>query len=86
MTIEMPVTEARSRLSQVVDMAFREPVHLTRHGQQAVVIISAAEYERMMEAMEDLEDIRAADEAMAEIRAGAPTFTLDEVMAELGLE
>lgn len=86
MTIEMPVTEARGRLSQVVDMAFREPVHLTRHGQQAVVIISAAEYERMMEAVEDLEDIRAADEAMAEIRAGAPTFTLDEVMAELGLE
>lgn len=85
MTIEMPVTEARSRLSEVVDMAFREPVHLTRHGQQAVVVISAAEYERMMEAVEDLEDIEAADAAMAEVMAGAPTIPWEKIKADLGL-
>jgi len=35
--------------------------------------------------LEDLEDIRDADEIMARIEAGEPTYMLEEVRKELGL-
>lgn len=39
---------------------------------------------RLWDALEDIEDIEAADEALREIKAGAPTYSWEEVMAELG--
>lgn len=85
MTIEMPVSEARARFSEVMDFAWQEPVILTRHGRRSVVMLSADEYDRLMEIAEDVEDIAESDKILAEISNGAPTFTLEEVRAELGL-
>lgn len=39
-------------------------------GKRVSVILDIKEYERLLEALEDLEDLRAADEALAEIERG----------------
>jgi antitoxin Phd len=81
----MPVTEARERFSELVDTAAREPVFLTRRGHRRAVVLSAEEYERLVEAAEDADDLTAADAAMAEIMAGSPTIPWAQVKADLGL-
>jgi predicted DNA-binding protein len=39
-------------------------------GKRRGVILDIKEYERLLQALEDLEDLRAADEALAEIERG----------------
>ena len=46
------------------------------------MVISTSEYDRLLQAQEDAEDLAAADEAMAEIMAGAPTIPWSEVKAD----
>ena len=85
MVTEMPVTEARERFSEVVDTSAREPVFLTKRGQRQAVVISTAEYERLLEADEDAEDLAVSDAVMNEIMAGNPTIPWAKVKADLGL-
>jgi prevent-host-death family protein len=85
MATEMPVTEARERFSELVEMSAHEPVFLTRRGRRQAVVISTTEYERLLAADEDAEDLEASDAVMAEIIAGAPTIPWAEVKADLGL-
>ena len=86
MTTQFPVAEARSRFSDVIETAAHEPVFLTKHGERQAVVVSVAEYERLLEAAEDLEDILAANLALAEIEAGLPTVPWAQVKADLGLQ
>lgn len=60
------VTDARSRLSEVIERAQNEAVFLERRGKLEAVVVSPAQYERMMDALEDAEDVIAFDAAMAE--------------------
>jgi prevent-host-death family protein len=85
MATELTVTEARERFSEVVETADREPVFLTRHGRRQAVVLSAAQYDRLLELVEDAEDLAAADEAMAEIERGSPTIPWEDVKRDLGL-
>ncbi len=85
MATEMPVTEAREKFSELVETSAREPVFLTKRGRCEAVVISTSEYERLLQAQEDAEDLAAADEAMAEIMAGAPAIPWAEVKADLGI-
>jgi antitoxin Phd len=85
MPTEIPVTEARDRFSEVVETSARQPVFLTKHGRRQAVVLSPAEYERLLEAAEDAEDLAASDVAMAEIVAGSPTIPWEQVKADLGL-
>ena len=39
--------DAKNRFSQVVNAARREPQTVTKHGKPAVVVLDAAEYERL---------------------------------------
>ena len=41
------VQDAKNRFSAVIDAARREPQTVTKHGTPAVVILDAAEYERL---------------------------------------
>jgi antitoxin Phd len=59
------VTDARSRLPEVIDRAQSEAVFLERRGKLEAVVVSPAQYERMMDALEDAEDVTAFDAAMA---------------------
>ena len=85
MATELSVTEARERFSEVVDIAEREPVFLTKHGQRQAVVLSADQYERMVELVEDAVDLDAADVARAEIENGQPTIPWEDVKRDLGL-
>ena len=63
----MPLAEARAQLSKLVDEAVRthERVEVTRNGRRAAVIMSADDYDSLMETLDILSDAA----AMAEIRA-----------------
>jgi len=75
------ISEARDALPAVVATAQTEAVILERYGRRAAVLISPERYDELMDALEEVEDIQAFDEAMAEI---GPTIPWDQVKADLG--
>jgi antitoxin Phd len=84
---EISVSDARARLSDVVDSARvdHEPVYLTRRGRRIAAVIDAEDLRRLIEAAEDLADMEAARTAREEMAAGEATVAWDELRAELGL-
>lgn len=82
------MSSARSQLASIVDLARREhrPVYLSRRGRRVAAVIDADDLDRILDLAEDMADIRAAEEARAEMRAtGETPIPWDEVKAELGL-
>jgi prevent-host-death family protein len=59
------LSDARRDLPSLVDKAAKEPILITRHGEEAAVLISPSLYEEMIEAMEERENIAAYDTAKA---------------------
>jgi prevent-host-death family protein len=85
MASEIPVTEARDQFRKIIEGVSSGPVFLTKRGKRLAVVVSTAEYERLVSASEDAEDLAAADGVMAEIIAGSPTIPWAQVKADLGL-
>ena len=57
------------------------------NGKRVEVIMPVEEYERLVEAIEDLEDVRLYDEAKAEIeREGSEPIPWEKMRAEIGSE
>ena len=79
--MKIGVSEARARLPELLDVAQGEPVMLERRGEPAGVIVSPEQYERLVNALEEQEDIAAFDAALEE---GAPNIPWDQVKADLG--
>lgn len=75
------VTDARGRLPEVIEQARGEAVFLERRGKLQAVVVSPEQYERMMDALEEAEDVAAFDGAMAEEGANIPWA---QVKADLG--
>lgn len=75
------LTEARSHLPEVVERAQSEAVTLERRGQPTAVVVSPAQYELMMDALEEVADVAAFDEAMSD---EGPNIPWAEVKADLG--
>ena len=75
------VADARNHLSDVIARSQSEAVFIERRGQRAAVVVSPERYERMLEALEDSEDVVAFDEAMAE---EGPNIPWAQVKADLG--
>ena len=75
------VADARNHLSDVIDRSKNEAVFIERRGQRAAVVVSPEQYERMLEALEDADDVVAFDEAMAE---EGPNVSWAQVKADLG--
>jgi antitoxin Phd len=85
---EITVTEARARLSDVVDEARvgHDPVFLTRRGRRVAAVIDADDLQRLIEAAEDLADVEAARASRAEMaETGEAPIPWDQVKADLGL-
>ena len=85
---ELTLTEARARLADVVDEARvgHDPVFLTRRGRRVAAVIDADDLERLIEAAEDLADIKAAQVARKEMaESGEGPVPWDQVKADLGL-
>lgn len=56
-------------------------------GERVSVVLDVEEYERLMQALEDLEDLRAADEALAEIERGeGEPIPWEQVRDKIGSE
>jgi antitoxin YefM len=85
----IPFTEARSKLSELLDDLERRHEHvvITRKGRPAGVLIPAAELEAIEETLEVLQDqelLEALRESEEDVKAGRLS-TLPEVRRELGL-
>ena len=85
---EMSVSDARARLDDVVDEARikLDPVFLTRRGRRVAAVLDAGHLEQLIEAAEDLADIKAAAQARDEMReTGAAPIPWEQVKADLGM-
>ena len=68
-----------------MDSARREPVTITEHGRESVMLMDIEFAHRALRALEDAEDAAAAQAAQAAIDAGELTVPLEQVAHELGL-
>ena len=89
MAKNVPFTEARARLSELLDDVNERHEHvvITRNGRPAAVVLSSEEYDALAETLEVLEDdeaLEALRESEADVHAGR-VYSLDEVRRELGL-
>lgn len=83
---EISITEARERLSSVIDAARHNPVYLLRRNKRVAAVVDAEILERLLEDAEELADIQAAAAAAEEAeRLGENTIPWEEVKRELGL-
>lgn len=85
--VTIPLAEARAQLSRLVDEAMRthERVEVTKNGRRAAVLLSADDYDSLMETLDilgDAEAMAAIRESEADIVAGR-LHSFDEVEAEL---
>lgn len=83
----LPLAEVRANLSKLVDEAVRthERIEVTRQGRRAAVILSADDYDSIMETLAILGDqdvMRELRQAEAEAEAGR-VYSLDEVAEEM---
>ncbi|TXK19764.1 type II toxin-antitoxin system Phd/YefM family antitoxin [Homoserinibacter sp. GY 40078] len=78
---EISVSDARATLPEVIDLAQREAVFVTRHGKPQAVLVSTEQYERLRQALEEHEDVLAFDAALGEEGENIPW---DQAKADLG--
>ncbi len=84
----LSITDARMQLAAIIDRARtdHQPVYVTRHGRRIAAVIDADDLDRILELAEDMADIRAAEQARAEmLSTGVIPIPWDEVKADLGL-
>ena len=83
--ITMPVTEAKQRFTQIVKAAeeYFDRYLVTRNGKEAAVVMSAEEYESLLETLDILankREVRAIADGSAYARRGE-TISLDKYLA-----
>lgn len=79
---EISITEARADLAETLRRAKKKPIRITSHGEAQAVLVEPSLFEKMLEALEDAEDLAAYDEAMADPDPGIPW---EQVKKDLGL-
>lgn len=72
---------ARKGFAAVIETAQREAVFIERRGEAQAVVISTAEYNRLMDAAEEADDVAAFDAAINE---EGPNIPWDQVKTDLG--
>jgi antitoxin Phd len=77
------VADARKNFAELIERAQDGPVTIDRRGEPAAVVVSAEHYERLSAALEELADVAAFDEAMAEEGDNLPW---EKAKADLGWE
>jgi len=87
-TAALSISDARIQLAAIIDRARadHQPVYIARRGRRIAAVMDADDLDRILELAEDMADIRAAEQARAEIEStGATPIPWDEVKADLGL-
>ena len=81
MASTMSVADARKSFAEALERSGEGPVFIERRGRRAAVLISPSEYERLLDAVEEQEDVTAFDEAMAD---EGPNIPWSQVKVDLG--
>lgn len=78
----VPLTEAKGRLAALVRECEEGEIVILRHGRPAAILVSPAQYEAILEEIEDLRDRI----SVYESEASSPDLRvpLNEALAELG--
>jgi len=79
--VKISVSKAREKLSEVVEMSQSEPVELEHYGRRAAVMVSPEQFDEMVEALEESQDVAAFDSALAEAGENIPW---EQVRSDLG--
>ncbi len=77
----MNISAARESLPEAVELARTEAVYLERYGRPAAVLVSPEQYEKLVAALEDAEDVADFDAAMSE---EGPNIPWEQVKVDLG--
>ncbi|MEO8261792.1 MAG: type II toxin-antitoxin system Phd/YefM family antitoxin [Pseudolysinimonas sp.] len=77
------VTDARAQFTHLISTAQTEAVFLERRGKVEAVVVSPGQYERMMDALEEAEDLEAYDASLAD---EGPSIPWEQVKTDLGWE
>lgn len=84
----LSISDARAQLAAIIDRARsdHQPIYVARRGRRVAAVIDADDLDRLIELAEDMADIRAAEQARAEMKATeAAPIPWEEVKADLGL-
>ncbi len=79
--VKISISKARERLSDIVEMSQSEPVELEHYGRRAAVLVSPAQFDEMLEALEESQDVAAFDASLAEEGDNIPW---EQVKSDLG--
>jgi antitoxin YefM len=81
-----PLADFRAHLATVVRRVqrTRRPVVLTQHGRGAAVLVDVRDYDALLERVELLEDVQAAEKQLARGRAVAHSRAKRSVLGRLG--
>ena len=84
---ELPLSEVKTKLSELVDVVDRrdEPITITRDGKPVAIIVSKDEYDGWQETVEILQDPQFLKEIRDGVRRLARTkkrYTIDELFAD----
>ncbi|NBU22736.1 MAG: type II toxin-antitoxin system Phd/YefM family antitoxin [Actinobacteria bacterium] len=79
-------SEACANFNRVLEIAKTEAVEIHKHGKPSVVVLDAVKYEKLMDYIEDLEDINTVLNYELDPESFGPSIPLEEVERELGLK
>ena len=80
---DISISDARENLSAAVSDSRKRPVRILKHGKPVAILINPSMYEKLLDSMEELEDIAAFDEALADKNPGIPW---QQVKKDLGID
>ena len=78
---DISISKARADLADTIRRARKNPIRITSHGEAQVVLLDASTYEKMLNDLEELEEIAAFDEALKD---SAPGIPWDQVKKDVG--
>lgn len=82
---KVSATIARQRWAETLDASRHEPVGITSHGRTIAVVMDPDLAERALDALEEIQDIAAAQAVLQGVADGDPTVSLDDIAQQLGL-
>ena len=79
------MSDFRSNMSKLLDQArsTQRPIVLTQHGASCAVLLGVEAYERLLDRIEVLEDIHAAEREHADGKSMTSDDAMTEVLAEI---
>ena len=79
---EFSVSATKEDIASLIELSSKEPILIKRSGKPVSVVISLEQYLEFVEAVEELDDIAAAEESL---RDKGPNIPWEEVKKDLGL-